>query len=137
MGMENTVKKHIFILDDEPKVREAIKETLEVSNYKVSCFGDPVKCLARLRSKKCDLLITDLKMPKKSGFEVLLDVRHQAPWIPVLMMTGYSDIPTAVKAMRAGAVDFIEKPLSKKDILWKIKSILKEKLLYTQNSAFL
>lgn len=137
MDMENTIKKHIFILDDEPKVREAIKETLEVSNYKVSCFGDPVRCLERLRSKKCDLLITDLKMPKKDGFEVLLDVQHQAPWIPVLMMTGYSDIPTVVKAMRAGAVDFIEKPLSKKDILWKIKSILKEKLLFTQNSAFL
>jgi FixJ family two-component response regulator len=135
MGMKNTIKKHIFILDDEPKVRKAIKETLEVSNYKVSCFGDPVKCLARLRSKKCDLLITDLKMPKKSGFEVLSDVRHRAPWIPVLMMTGYSDIPTAVKATRAGAVDFIEKPLSKKDILCKIKSILNEKVLQTQNSA--
>jgi two-component system response regulator PilR (NtrC family) len=135
MGMKNTIKKHIFILDDEPKVRKAIKETLEVSNYKVSCFGDPAKCLARLRSKKCDLLITDLKMPKKSGFEVLSDVRHRAPWIPVLMMTGYSDIPTAVKATRAGAVDFIEKPLSKKDILCKIKSILNEKVLQTQNSA--
>jgi two-component system response regulator PilR (NtrC family) len=137
MGMKNTIKKHIFILDDEPKVREVIKETLEVSNYKVSCFGDPVKCLARLRSKKCDLLITDLKMPKKSGFEVLLDVRHQAPRIPVLMMAGYSDMPTKEKAMRAGAVDLIEKPLSKKDILRKIKSIFKEKLLCTQNNAFL
>jgi FixJ family two-component response regulator len=131
MGMENTVKKHIFILDDEPKVRKAIKEILEVSNYKVSCFADPDKCLARLRSKKCDLLITDLRMPKKSGFEVLLDVRHQAPRIPVLMMTGHSDIPTKEKAMRAGAADFIEKPLNKKDILRKIKSILNEKLLYT------
>ena len=134
--MENTIKKHIFILDDEPKVREAIRETLEVSNYKVSCFGDPIRCLARLRSKRCDLLITDLKMPKKSGFDVLLDVRNQAPWIPVLMMAGYSDIHTIAKATRAGAADFIEKPLSKKDILRKIKSILKEKLLFTQNSAF-
>lgn len=135
--MENTIKKHIFILNDEPKVREVIKETLEVSNYKVSCFADPAECLARLRSKKCDLLITDLKMPKKSGLEVLSDVRRQAPWIPVLVMTEDSDTPTVVKAMRTGAVDFIEKPLSKKDILRKIKSILNKKLLYTQNSAFL
>jgi DNA-binding response OmpR family regulator len=42
MYMENSIKKHIFILDDEPKVREAIRETLEVSNYKVSCFGDHI-----------------------------------------------------------------------------------------------
>lgn len=124
--MSNAVKKHIFVLDDEPAVREVIKETLEDSNYKVSCFGDPVECLARLRSKKCDLLITDLKMPEKDGVEVLVDVQHQAPWLPVLIITGYGDIPTAVKAMKIGAVDFIEKPLSKKDILRKIKSILKE-----------
>lgn len=126
MKMADTIKKHIFVLDDEPTVRDVIKETLENSNYKVTCFEDPVKCLARLRSKKCDLLITDLKMPKKDGFEVLVDVQHLAPLIPVLMMTGYCDIPTVVKAMRTGAVDFVEKPLSKKDILRKIKSILNE-----------
>lgn len=122
--MVNTLKKHIFVLDDEPKVRQVINETLEESNYKVSCFGDPVECLAGLRSKKCDLLITDLKMPEKDGFEVLVDVQHLAPMMPVLLMTGYSDIPTLVKAIRAGFVDFIEKPLSKNDILRKIKGIL-------------
>ena len=124
--MANILEKHIFILDDEPSVRKVIRETLKDLNYKVSCFGDPVKCLAQLRSKKCDLLITDLKMPKKNGVEVLVDVRHQAPLIPVLMITGYGDIPTIVKALKAGAVDFIEKPLDKKNFVRKIKSILKE-----------
>src|SRR4030043_2406494 len=122
--MAKTAEKHIFSLDDEPTIREVIKETLEDSNFKVSCFGSPIECLARLHSQKCDLLITDLKMPEKDGIELLMDVKHLAPWVPVLMITGYGDVPTAVKAMKAGAVDFIEKPLEKKSFVRKIKSIL-------------
>jgi len=124
--MANIVEKHIFFLDDEPTICEVVKETLEDSDFKVSCFGNPVECLARLRSQKCHLLITDLKMPEKDGIELLADVQHLAPWVPVLMITGYGDIPTAVKAMKAGAVDFIEKPLDKKNFVRKIRSILKK-----------
>lgn len=124
--MANIAKQHIFFLDDEPAVREVVRETLEDSNFKVSCFGSPIECLARMRSKKCDLLITDLKMPEKDGIELLTDVKHLAPWVPVLMITGYGDIPTAVKAMKAGAVDFIEKPLDKKSFVGKVRSILQK-----------
>jgi two-component system response regulator FixJ len=122
----NNIEQHIFFLDDEPTIREVVKETLEDSKFKVSCFSDPFECLARLRSKRCDLLITDMKMPEKDGIELLTDVQSLAPWVPVLMITGYGDIPTAVKAMKAGAVDFIEKPLEKKNFVQKIKSILKK-----------
>lgn len=124
--MVDNVEKYIFFLDDEPTIREVVKETLQGSNFKVSCFGNPIECLARLRSKRCDLLITDLKMPEKDGIELLRDIQQLAPWVPVLVITGYGDIPTAVKAMKAGAVDFIEKPLEKKDFVRKIKSILKK-----------
>jgi two-component system response regulator FixJ len=124
--MTRVTKKHVFFLDDEPTIREVVKETLENSNFTVSCFGNPFECLTRLGSKKCDLLITDLKMPQKDGIELLTDVRHLAPWVPVLMITGYGDIPTAVKAMKAGAVDFIEKPLEKKNLVQKIRSILEK-----------
>ncbi len=124
--MADIAEQHIFFLDDEPAIREVVKETLEDSDFKVSCFGSPIECLARLRSQKCDLLITDLKMPEKDGIELLADVKHLAPWVPVLMITGYGDIPTAVKAMKAGAVDFIEKPLDKKNFMRKIRSVLKK-----------
>lgn len=124
--MTDNIEQHIFFLDDEPTIREVVKETLEDSKFKVSCFGDPFECLTCLRSKRCDLLITDLKMPEKDGIELLTDVRQLAPWVPVLLITGYGDIPTAVKAMKAGAVDFIEKPLEKKNFVRKIKSILKK-----------
>ena len=128
--MANIAEKHIFFLDDEPTIREVVRETLEDSNFKVNCFSNPIECLEQLRSKKCDLIITDLKMPEKDGIELLMDVQHLAPWVPVLMITGYGDIPTAVKAMKAGAADFIEKPLDKKNFVRKIKSIL-EKNVYS------
>lgn len=126
--MADIVEQHIFFLDDEPTVREVVRETLEDSNFKVSCFGSPTECLARLRSQKCHLLITDLKMPEKDGIELLMDVKRLTPWVPVLMITGYGDIPTAVKAMKAGAVDFIEKPLDKKNFVRKIRSLLKRNI---------
>ena len=124
--MANNTEKHIFFIDDEPEIRKVVRETLKDSRFKVSCFSNPIECLTQLRSKKCDLLITDLKIPGKDGIELLMDVQHQTPWIPVLLITGYGNIPTAVKAMKAGAADFIEKPLGKKDFVQKIKSILKK-----------
>ena len=124
--MANIVEKRIFFLDDEPTICVVVKEALEDSNFTVSCFDNPTECLARLHSEKCDLLITDLKMPEKDGIELLMDVQHLAPWVPVLIITGYGDTQTAVKAMKAGAVDFIEKPLEKKNFIRKIKSILKQ-----------
>lgn len=122
--MAKSVKRHIFFLDDEPMIREVVMETLQESDIEVECFESPAECLAQLRSKKCDLLITDLKMPEKDGFELLIEVKHLAPWVPVMVITGYGDIPTAVKAIKGGAVDFIEKPLIKKTFVRKVKSIL-------------
>lgn len=119
-------ERHIFFLDDEPQVRNVVKETLEGAGIKVTCFVCPMECLAQLRCQKCDLLITDLRMPDKDGLELLADVKHLAPWVPVLMITGYGDVPTAVKAIKGGAVDFIEKPLTKKAFLQKVRSILQE-----------
>ena len=126
--MAPVADKHIYFLDDEPTIREVVRETLEDSHFKVNCFGDPIKCLSQLRFGKCNLLITDLKMPEKDGIEILLQVKQLAPWLPVLIITGYGDIPTAVKAMKIGAVDFIEKPLDKKKFVNKIRSIIQKNL---------
>lgn len=119
-------ERSIFVVDDEPKVCEAICQTLEGVGAKVTCFGSAAECLERLRRQKCDLLITDLKMPQMDGVELLTNARVLAPWLPVLIITGYGDIPTAIKAVKAGAVNFIEKPLSKDDFMRQVESLLKE-----------
>lgn len=124
--MAKTGEKHIYFLDDEPRVRDVVRETLEEAGIKVTCFACASECLERLCAAKCDLLITDLRMPQKDGLELLADVKRLVPWVPVLMITGYGDVPTAVKAVKGGAVDFIEKPLGKKAFLQKVRSILDE-----------
>ena len=111
-------------MDDEPAVCAAVKETLEDSRIPVQCFTHPADCLPQLRRGRCDVLITDLKMSEKNGMELLKEVRDVAPWIPVLIVTGYGDVPTAVKAIKAGAVDFIEKPLGKDGFVHKVKLLL-------------
>ena len=124
--MRRNKKKHIFFLDNEPTIYVVIKEILEKSGFKVSCFSNPIECLTKVRSNKCDLLITDLNLPKMDGIELLTEIQHFAPWIPVLVVSGSKDMTTAVKAIKAGIVDFIEKPFEKRNLVQKIKSIIQE-----------
>jgi two-component system, LuxR family, response regulator FixJ len=116
--------KYIFFVDDEPKIREVISQTLKMPGVEVLCFADAVKCLEQISCRRCDLLITDLKMPVMNGLELLKSVKSVAPWIPVLVVTGYGDIPSAVSAIKAGASDFMEKPLSKESLLLKVNMLL-------------
>ena len=126
MARNGELEQSVFVVDDEPRVCEAICETLEAPGVKVTCFNSGTECLGQLGKHKCDLLITDLKMPQMDGVELLTKARTIAPWLPVLMITGYGDIPTAVSAVKAGVVDFIEKPLVKKSFVRQVKSLLQE-----------
>jgi two-component system response regulator FixJ len=118
--------KKVFVVDDEVKVLEVIGETLGGLSLEVTCFVRPSRCLERLCSEECDLLITDLRMPEMDGIELVANVRRLAPWVSVLVMTGYGDVATAVRAMKAGAADFMEKPLEKGNLLRTVKSLLRE-----------
>ena len=122
--MTTAKNRHIFFVDDEPKIREVVGETLEQLGSRVSCFAKGSDCLEQLEIQRCDLLITDMKMPGMNGMELLTEAKRLAPWLPVLVVTGYGDIPTAVTAVKAGAVDFIEKPLETETFLRKVKSLL-------------
>jgi len=124
--MTNNDSRHIVFVDDEPNVRRAVSETLKQHNLEVNCFASAEDCLENLGSLRCDLLITDLRIPEMDGVELLRCAKLLIPWVPVLIITGYGDIPTAVEGIKAGAVDVIEKPLDKESFLEKVKSILQE-----------
>lgn len=124
--MKRKVKQHIFFVDDEPTLRKVIRRTLQRIGLKVSCFGSAADCLKKLRSVKCDLLITDVKMPKMDGIELLTEAKRIVPWLHVLVITGYGDIPMAVRAIKAGATNFIEKPLDRQGFLSTVELILKQ-----------
>lgn len=124
--MDNSSKRHIFFVDDEPKIRELVGGTLEQAGFKVSCFADAFHCIEKLRSTACDLLITDVKLPEMSGIELLTETKRFFPFLPILVITGYGDVPMAVKAMKAGAADFIEKPLEKHSLISAIEIALEK-----------
>jgi len=124
--MAQVTEQNVFVVDDEPQVLQAIGETLRDLGVEVTCFANPARCLKQVRAQKCDLVITDLKMPGMDGIELLKKVKHAAPWVPVLILTGYADIPTATAAIKAGAEDFMEKPFVKVDLLQRVRSILNE-----------
>jgi len=121
----NTPKPHIFFVDDEPRICEIIGETLKKAGFRVRCFADAVDCLEQLHTQKCDLLITDEKMPGMSGLELLAEAKRFFPSLSIVVITGYGDIAMAVSAMKAGAIDFIEKPIDKLTLLSVIKFALK------------
>ena len=118
------IRKRIFVVDNEPEVLRSISRTLRAYQYNVTGFVTAKDCLCRLRDSECDLLITDVKMPGMDGIALLRQAKRIAPFLPVLIITGYADIPMAVNIMKAGAVDFIEKPFDKKDFIQKVEDAL-------------
>lgn len=104
---------HIFIVDDDESMRNVICALLKHNNYECTCFSDAIECLKKLNaenldySQGCDLLITDMKMPGKDGLQLLDEVRSAIPWLPIVIMSAFGDIPLSVKALKTGAFDFI------------------------------
>ncbi len=110
-------------------MRKVVRRTLERLGVEFTCFAGAADCLEELGSQACDLLITDVRMPKMDGIALLTEAKRIAPWLPVLVVTGYADVPAAVRAMKIGAADFIEKPLHRDTFSRKIESILKQNSL--------
>lgn len=121
-----TKKYDVFFVDDDEGICKIIAEELETLGCRVKCFTRAHDCLDVLAEQNCNLLITDVKMPGMDGLSLLRMVRHVAPWVSVMVITGFGDIPMSVRAMKSGAVDFIEKPLDRKVFLRKIRTILEQ-----------
>lgn len=116
----------VFVVDDEEPIRRAITRTLKELDVEVVSFDCAKECLRFVSARQCHLLITDIKMPEMDGIELLRSVKDAAPWLPVLMVTGFGDVPLAVKALKMGAADFIEKPLERKSFLASVKQQLEK-----------
>jgi two-component system, LuxR family, response regulator FixJ len=115
---------HIIFVDDEPLVCKAVSQTLGRHGYQVQCYFAAETCMKELGKNNCDLLITDVNMPGMDGIEFLREIKKKQPSLPVLIVTGYGDIPMAIRAIKTGAEDFIEKPLNRDTLLPTIQFIL-------------
>jgi len=100
----------VLVVDDEPKVRDLLEQILIARGCAVRQAADGLEALAQFRQQPADVVITDLRMPKLSGFELLRELKHLDPLLNVIVITAYPAIDTAVEAMQYGACDFITKP---------------------------
>ena len=107
----------VHLVDDEEAIRRSAGFMLKTSGYRVQTFESGVELLKHARSLEPGCLLLDIRMPGMDGLEVQQSLREQGITLPVIIMTGHGDISVAVKAMKAGAVDFIEKPFEKSVLL--------------------
>lgn len=126
----------ILIVDDQEMMRDSLAATLVREGHEVIAAGDAAAALARLGTPgKFDLLITDLKMPKMTGIELLQEVKKLRPELPVVMMTAFATVATAVEAMKLGAYDYIQKPFDGDEIKLLVDRTLEHARLLKENQA--
>ena len=111
---------HILIIDDEKNYLLVLQTLLEDEGYTVTALSDPETALAFLQESAVDVVVTDMKMPRITGLDVLERVKKQWPYIPVLIMTAFGTIESAVETMKYGAFDYITKPFSNDELLLSI-----------------
>ena len=117
----------ILIVEDEDAIRRVLKKVLseEDSKYKLDEAANGEEAISLIKSQNYDLILCDIKMPKKDGIDVLEFVIGYDSKIPIIMISGHGDLKTAVKAMRLGAFDYIEKPPDLNNLLTSVRSALK------------
>jgi two-component system response regulator FixJ len=119
--------KLVFIVDDDEAVRDSLQLLLESAGHAVEAFEAAADALASCRTRLPACIVTDVRMPEMDGLEFQEKLVAGGIHVPVIVMTGHADVPLAVRAMKAGAVDFIEKPFGDDAILASIDGALKRK----------
>ncbi|MDP3142835.1 MAG: sigma-54 dependent transcriptional regulator [Candidatus Omnitrophota bacterium] len=131
--MHTNGKPHILIVDDEPLIRHSLSELLTLSGYTVSSASNGKEALHLLKDYTADAVITDIKMPEMDGKQLLKEIRNITPNTPVILITGYGSIESAVEAMKDGAYDYITKPIVDSEIKIVLDRIIKQRQLQEEN----
>ncbi len=121
MSSEPTIKD----VDDDEAVRDSLSALLESSGMVVKTYGSAQEFLNAYEHANIGCVLLDIKLPDMNGLELQQKLRNDGVDLPVIVMTGYGDVPMAVKAMKAGAVDFIEKPFDREALLESVQGALK------------
>ena len=116
---QNT-KGEIFVMDSDAATRETLSMILQEDGYDVICFADGAALLSLAKAKIPACIFLEVTIPCKSGIDTLKRLRAQNNHVPVFVISGRADIPTAVDAIRNGAIDFIQKPLVGDEIICRV-----------------
>lgn len=126
---------HICVVDDKEVIRESVSAALEREHHRVTTFGDPEEALSAVGRPQFDLIITDLKMPKMDGLALIRAIREAKCETPIIVMTAYGTVSTAVEAMKLGAFDFISKPFEADSLALQVDRALHHHQLRAENEA--
>jgi len=116
----------VHIVDDDEAVRRSLAFMLSSAGLAVRVYDSARAFLDGFDHVQRGCLITDVRMPEMTGIELLQRIRERAPFFPAIVITGHGDVPLAVEAMKAGAIDFIEKPFDEEAILAAVKTALEQ-----------
>lgn len=126
---------HILVVDDEKAIRNSLKDILEYEKHNVSLAANGTEGLETLKKESFDALLLDIKMEGLDGMEVLEQVAKDYPDLPVIMISGHGTVDTAVKAIKMGAFDFIEKPLDLNRLLITLRNAMDKGRLVSETKT--
>jgi two-component system, LuxR family, response regulator FixJ len=125
-GSSNNARATIFVVDDDLAVRDSLKLLLRSVGQAVETYGSAQEFLDAYSEDRAGCLVLDIRMPGMSGLELQQKLNEKHSILPIIFITGHGDVPMAVEAMQAGAVDFIQKPFRDQDLIDRINQALEK-----------
>ncbi len=126
---------NVCVVDDKEILRESLSATLTREDHSVTSFADPVEALAQIKQQRFDLVLADLRMPRMDGLTLIREIRAGGNDVPIVVMTAYATVATAVEAMKLGAFDYIQKPFEADAATVVVERALEHARLRRENEA--
>ncbi|NQU21017.1 MAG: sigma-54-dependent Fis family transcriptional regulator, partial [Candidatus Nealsonbacteria bacterium] len=130
-----TQQGSLLLVDDDPHVLESMAEWLRDQNYPTDTASSLPEAIATVDRKTYDLVLADIRLGEHDGFDLLTHCRENHPEVTVIMITGYGTVESAVEAIRAGAFDFLTKPLIDEELLMAIERSLSQRRVVEENKT--
>lgn len=122
----STTTPTIFIIDDDPAVRDALSMMIEQEGFIAKTFESGKAFLEAYQSECCGCVVTDVRMPEMDGLQLQKELIRQHKILPIIFLTAYGDIPMTVSAVKAGAMDFLTKPVTREKLLASVYAAIRE-----------
>ena len=126
---------HIAVVDDKEILRESLTAALAREDHMITAFADPLEALPEIKGGRFDLVLSDLKMPRMDGLALIREIRAGGCDTPIIMMTAFATVQTAVEAMKLGAFDYIQKPFEAEAAAVLVERALEHARLRRENEA--
>ncbi len=123
--MNSTTEPTVFVVDDDPAVRDSLSLLLETEGLTVECHESAESFLAAYRQERTGCLVLDVRMHRMSGPELQAELVRRGSQLPIIFLTAHGDIPMTVRAMKAGARDFLTKPINGTELLDRVQAVLR------------